>query len=130
MRASVADAHALMGRMGAAFLALFVLVRSLGGPVGNLRGWPRGEHDEGAALEWFMLCKYPPDLAFASATLGVDLALIWALDRVQDPESKRWCAPLLAFGRTPLFFYVGRARRETPAWRRWVTDSPSAARDR
>jgi hypothetical protein len=49
---------------------LFVLVRSLGGPVGNLRGPPRGED---AGVPWLIasltFCKYPPSLAYALWTM-------------------------------------------------------------
>jgi uncharacterized membrane protein len=66
-----------MLQMAGAFLGLFLLVRGLGGKVGNYRGWPR--HDTGASgfMEFFIVCKYPPDLAYALITLAVDFLLIF-----------------------------------------------------
>ena len=82
----------------------FVLVRTLGGSVGNFRGWARGERDVGDKLEWWLTTKYPPDMAYALATLSANLMLLYVFSRVDS--TKRVFEPLLVFGRTPLFFYA------------------------
>lgn len=70
--------------MGALFLVAFVLVRVLGGKVGNYRGWSRGDgRDIGFNIEFFDVCKYPPSPAFALLTLGVDMPLIFLFWRLQ-----------------------------------------------
>jgi uncharacterized membrane protein len=103
---------------GVALLLLFAVVRALGGP-GNLRpaadaGW----------VSFLNVTKYPPSLAFLALTLGVDLVLLFAIAHTpallgargggpaaaggapSGPAARRAKAPLLVFGRTPLFFYV------------------------
>jgi len=57
-------------------LGLFVLIRQWGGVYGNLRGWPRGDTGAGHAIEFFNVCKYPPSVAYALLTTGVNLALL------------------------------------------------------
>ena len=76
----------IMRDMAVAFALAFVVVRMFGGPVGNLRGPPRGENlaadgDWTAqTIEWLTVTKYPPDLAFALVTLSMALGMVWALD--------------------------------------------------
>jgi uncharacterized membrane protein len=80
---------------GAVSLALFVILRGIGG-FGNFvpggSGW----------IAFLNLTKYPPSLAFTSFTLGIDLLLLALLARLSQPLIR----PLLTFGRTALFFYV------------------------
>jgi uncharacterized membrane protein len=47
--------------------------------------------------------KYPPDLPFLGATLGVDLLLLFALSLLPAGRLARW---LQVFGGTALFFYL------------------------
>ena len=46
-----------------------------GGRVGNFRGMPVDQHAT-APLFFFVICKYPPSLAYALLTLGVDMSLL------------------------------------------------------
>jgi len=80
---------------GAALLVVFVAIRSmgLGDPHPALPGF----------IGFMSLTKYPPSPAFFSATLGVDLLLLAVLVAT---VSASWLAPLEAFGRSPLFFYL------------------------
>ncbi len=84
---------------GLALLAGFVAIRLSGGfgnshlPVGP--GW----------MALLTLTKYPPSLAFLSLALGVNGLLLAVLFR-GEPLLHRLGAPLLVFGRAPLFFYV------------------------
>jgi len=116
-----------MAQMAGVFLVAFFLIRSFGGKFGNSRGWPR--HDTGASnfMEFFIVCKYPPDLAYATITLAVDFLLILFfthpmfknVEQVHGDESEdpflichrhgEWghpAKPILVFGRAPLFFYI------------------------
>jgi hypothetical protein len=85
-----------------------------GGRVGNFRGMPVDGAVPGAhphALTFWVICKYPPSLAYALITLGVDMSLLGAFARytIQGPEDslRRFpCRVLLAFGKCPLFFYI------------------------
>ena len=85
---------------GAGALVLFPVVRFIGWPVGDFHppadsGW----------IAFLNLTKYPPSLAFILVTLGIDLVLLAFLSRKEE-ILKRWGKPLLAFGRTALFFYI------------------------
>eukprot|EP00937_MAST-01D_sp_MAST-1D-sp2_P001871 g1871.t1 len=90
-RAAPARAHERSRTHGALLLALFLLLRGVGGSVGNLRGWPRGDGYgvDGAwagvpsLIEFFNVCKYPPSPAYCALTLGVDLLLLWFFWRAQ-----------------------------------------------
>ena len=105
-------AHTMAGLLGILSLVAFNLIRGFGGPVGNLRGWPRGDgHGRISVLiEWFNVCKYPPSLAFALLTVGANLVALsgfWTLQQRCGAEwIEKWLQPLLVFGRAPLFFYM------------------------
>ncbi|MCX7603812.1 MAG: heparan-alpha-glucosaminide N-acetyltransferase domain-containing protein [Bryobacteraceae bacterium] len=84
---------------GAALVSLFAVVRA-GGGFGNLRlaegsGW----------MAWLTVVKYPPSLAFASLMLGLDLLLLWALDRLRN-RARGFTDVLIVYGQAPLFFYI------------------------
>ncbi len=89
----------------------FIVIRSVGGVVGNLRGPGRGDSSQ---LNWLIaaldVCKYPPDLAYATWTTGENLMLLAMLSywqrKVTVPPGSRVLDTLLAFGRVPLFFYL------------------------
>ncbi len=49
--------------------------------------------------------KYPPSLAFASLMLGLDLLLLWLLERIRG-RARRLIEALTVFGQAPLFFYI------------------------
>jgi uncharacterized membrane protein len=51
----------------------------------------------------FLDCtKYPPSLDYLLMTLG-PAAIVWGLASGRD---LRWAAPIITYGRVPLFFYV------------------------
>jgi uncharacterized membrane protein len=84
--------------VGLACLMLFVVVRQAG-------GWGNILPARGAGWMAFLnVVKYPPSLVFILLTLGIDLVLLSALGRVES-SLPRW-HPLLAFGSSPLFFYI------------------------
>jgi uncharacterized membrane protein len=92
--------RAIRGAMitGMIFLALFGLIRAVGGygnfqpPAGS--GW----------IDFLNMIKYPPSLAFTLSTLGTLLLFIVLFDRIEKRWNKRWL-PLIVFGQTALYFY-------------------------
>ena len=92
-RARPKRAHRTAGVAGVAFLLLFVLIRFVGGPFGNLRGWPRGREGSTVPFISFMtICKYPPSIAYVLYTLGVVQCLIaafnWLWNRCGDDSTR------------------------------------------
>jgi uncharacterized membrane protein len=84
--------------VGAVSLALFVLVRGVGG-FGNLHT------PASTGLATFLsLTKYPPSLAFFLFTSGLLFLLLALLAKNGSPLGRRH--PLLVFGNTALFFYT------------------------
>ncbi|CAF1112440.1 unnamed protein product [Didymodactylos carnosus] len=51
-------------------LVIFGLIRSIGGTIGNYRGWSRGERVDSFMLAFLDVCKYPPSFAYATMTLS------------------------------------------------------------
>ncbi len=88
------------GMIGLVFLAGFVLVRSMNG-FGNLRPLPLGTW-----TGFLSAVKYPPSMTFVLLTLGFNLVLLWGISRL---KLDKWGEknPVLVFGRTALFSYVG-----------------------
>lgn len=80
--------------LAAGLIAFALLLRAAGG-WGNIRP-PR----DAGWIEFLNNVKYPPSLVFLSLSIGIDLALLAALQRVSARS------PLLVFGQTPLFFYL------------------------
>jgi uncharacterized membrane protein len=90
-------AYRRAGWAGLASLALFVLVRSVGG-FGNF-------HPPAAGWIGFLnVTKYPPSLSFTLLALGLVLLLV-RLSALAGEGWNRWRQPLLTFGRVALFFY-------------------------
>jgi len=84
--------------VGGVSLALFVLVRGVGG-FGNLHTPSAGDW-----IAFLNLTKYPPSLAFIMFTWGLVLLLLGLLARYAASLGQRH--PLLTFGTTALFFYT------------------------
>jgi len=92
---------------GVSALLVFLWLRALGG-YGNIR-----PPLDASALAFFNVVKYPPALTFLTLTLGIDLLLLWLLARrftgrfaLQKETVPTALAPLVIFGRAPLFFYL------------------------
>ena len=84
---------------GGVLLATFILVRGASG-FGNIRPMSGDSW-----IDFLNLVKYPPSLAFSSLTLGLNLLLLGGLARIRNGW-RIYLAPLVVFGRSPLFFYV------------------------
>lgn len=95
-------------------LLLFVIVRTVGGEYGNLRGWERGDKGAGYWIEFFNVCKYPPSAAYVLLTTGVNLAALTAFRQyelaTEEGRLGYWCVSFIdkirIFGQVPLFFYM------------------------
>jgi uncharacterized membrane protein len=105
----MAFAHLLLQRQDKAYqvaavvglvcLALFPLVRALGG-FGNLR-MPVGQ----SLVDFFNLVKYPPSLSFLLLSLGLDLIVLYLLSRVSS-RLATWGRPLVILGQVALYFFL------------------------
>jgi uncharacterized membrane protein len=92
-------AYRLAGVVGLASLALFPLVRLLGG-FGNLR-MPSGS----TLVDFFNLVKYPPSLSFLLLSLGFDLGVLYLFSRISD-KLVTWGRPVVIFGQAALYFFL------------------------
>jgi len=85
--------------VGVASLALFFVVRGLGG-FGNLR-LPEGH----SVVDFLNLVKYPPSLSFILLALGVDLIFLFVFSR-----ASRWLAAggrvLVRLGQGAMYFFL------------------------
>ena len=96
-----------LGGLGLCALALFAVLRGLNG-FGNM-GLLR---DSLAPLQWLHVSKYPPSVTFVALELGIALALLALLVRVDQGAGRgarglaRALEPLRTLGSTALFFYV------------------------
>ena len=84
---------------GLVFLALFPLVRTLGG-FGNLR-MPPGD----TLIDFFNLVKYPPSLSFLLLALGLDLVALYLLSRA-SAILITWGRPVVVLGQAALYFFL------------------------
>jgi uncharacterized membrane protein len=93
------QAFARAWKLGAVFLAAFVVVRYVDG-FGNIR--PRmGD----SWIDYLNVVKYPPSIAFTLLTTGINLLALGLFGQLAD-RAQAFLWPLAAFGRAPLFFYV------------------------
>ncbi len=87
---------------GAAAVAAFLVVRAVNG-YGDPRPWSTQRDDTFTVLSFLKVTKQPPSLAFVLVTLGLSLPLGVAVERLRGAAGDL----LLAFGRVPLFAFVG-----------------------
>lgn len=105
-----ASVKARQNRLAATSLALlmgFVVLRALNG-YGD-KPWQVGPSALETAMGFINITKYPPSLLFIMLTLGVGLALLWGLERVQQANRGHARAALgwlTVFGAAPMFFYL------------------------
>jgi uncharacterized membrane protein len=91
----------LFVKAGLGSLIVFLVVRGING-YGNMALL----RDNLAVVQWLHTSKYPPSISFSAYAMGIMFLLLallgaWYQKRPGSPGN-----PLLAFGRTPLFFYV------------------------
>jgi uncharacterized membrane protein len=98
----VPEARRLLLRLGVVATLAFILVRARNG-YGDPHPWTPQATTGFTVLSFLNVTKYPPSLDFLLMTLGpAILALAW-FERVgRTPLT----APLITFGRVPLFFYL------------------------
>ena len=97
------DRRRLLLRLGAAIVALFVVLRAtnLYGDPSKWSVQPRGAAF--TALSFLNLSKYPPSLLYLCMTLGPAILLLAFLER---ERRGRIGTALVHYGRVPLLFYV------------------------
>lgn len=85
--------------LGLLFLFGFILIRYLDG-FGNIRPRPGSTW-----IDFLNVVKYPPSMAFTLLTTGINLVILWIIQRMAHRWDKIFY-PLVVFGQAPLFFYV------------------------
>ena len=63
-----------------------------------------GEGKEHPWNAFWVVCKYPPGLAYISLTVGADLVALYLLSLVDS--SRAWARVVLYYGRSALMFYI------------------------
>jgi uncharacterized membrane protein len=86
-------------QLGAAFLALFVVIRAFDG-FGNIR--PRMGN---TWMDFLGVVKYPPAMTFTLLTMGINLLVLWAFAQVGE-RVRKYLQALIVFGKVPMFFYI------------------------
>jgi len=89
-------------QLGLGMTAAFVLVRFVN-VYGDLIRWSAQSTPMFTVLSFLNTTKYPPSLDFLLMTLGPAIAVLGWIDRVSLSPAN----PLLVFGRTPLFYFLG-----------------------
>jgi uncharacterized membrane protein len=122
--------------LGGAAIAAFLVLRTLNG-YGDPNPWAHQAIPRYTALSYLNVTKYPPSLDFVLMTLGpAILALAW-FERVKPSGV---AAPLITFGRVPMFYYllqwfaahgivlaIVMAMHQKPVWLFWHTFPPPSA---
>ena len=100
---SIRSPERVLAWCGVAGLAAFGLVRGLNG-YGNMLLL----RQDSSLIQWLLVSKYPPSLAFTMLELGLMALCLWGLLRFARRRRRAPSArnPLLVFGQTALFFYL------------------------
>ncbi len=95
----------VMGMMGVAMIAGFVILRAWGG-YGEPAPWETQATPLLTALSFINCTKQPPSLLFVLMTLGPAIVALAAIDRVgvRGPVGRA----LVTLGRVPLFYYLSQ----------------------
>lgn len=86
---------------GTGMIVAFLALRAFGA-YGDPNPWRPDESALGTGYNFLSCAKYPPSLCYLLMTLGPALLLVawW------DIRRPAWTAPLVTFGREPMFFYL------------------------
>jgi uncharacterized membrane protein len=86
---------------GTGMIVAFLALRAFGA-YGDPNPWRPDESALGTGYNFLSCAKYPPSLCYLLMTLGPALLLVawW------DIRRPAWTAPLVTFGRVPMFFYL------------------------
>jgi uncharacterized membrane protein len=97
-----AERRKVLVRIGLGMAVAFVVLRAIN-VYGDL--FPRAAQHTPVftALSFLNVTKYPPSLDFLLMTLGPALVALGLLDRVRLSPAN----PLVVFGRTPFFYFLG-----------------------
>jgi uncharacterized membrane protein len=92
----------VMALIGAALLAVFVVVRGIDG-YGN---WHL-HRESGDLLQWLHVNKYPPSITYTTLELGLAFLILAGFTASDDPSQPRWLLDGLAlYGSTAFFYYL------------------------
>jgi len=102
-RANVAvhNRHALLGRVGATAIALFMVLRLING-YGDMHHWSSQSTEILTIMSFLDCTKYPPSLLYTCMTIGPGLLILAAAERWTSPLSRM----MITFGRVPFFYYL------------------------
>jgi uncharacterized membrane protein len=101
MTLDVQQRRRIMTQLGLAMTLAFLVLRAIN-KYGDLQ--PRITGDPTTTILSFLRCtKYPPSLDYLLMTLGPALILLAQFDKIKFSKLN----PLLIFGRTPLFYFLG-----------------------
>jgi uncharacterized membrane protein len=92
----------LLVQLGLGMTVAFLIVRAIN-VYGDPARWSPQSSPIFTVLSFLNTAKYPPSLDFLLMTLGPALAVLGWIDRVTLSPAN----PLLVFGRTPLFYFLG-----------------------
>jgi len=81
---------------GSTFILFFVGLRFM-----NYGNFSIADND--SWIEFFTLVKYPPSIAFALITCGINLVLFFIFSQI---AGQKWLYPIKVFGQTAMFFYI------------------------
>lgn len=96
MQAEPDKIHGYALAIGVALVGLFLLLRF--SEVGNFQKNPYND-----LISFFTLIKYPPSIAYASLTCGINLVLFYFFSIVKEGA---WLKPIRLFGQTAMFYYI------------------------
>jgi uncharacterized membrane protein len=92
---------AVLSQLGIICLIIFFTLRT-SNVYGDPAPWTKQTEISATVMSFFNLQKYPPSMLYLSATLGISLLLLAAME---GKNLKRW-RPVTLFGNVALFYYV------------------------
>lgn len=95
------DRHALLGRIGATAIAVFMVMRLING-YGDMHHWSSQSSEIRTVMSFLDCTKYPPSLLYTCMTIGPGLLILAAAERWTSPLSRA----MITFGRVPFFYYL------------------------
>jgi len=82
--------------VGLSFMACFIALR-----LAEWGNFTIAHNDDW--MHFFTVVKYPPSIAFALITIGINLCLFFVFSTI---ATQKWLHPIKIFGQTAMFFYI------------------------
>jgi uncharacterized membrane protein len=99
--ADTAERKRLLRRLGWGAIALFIVIRALGG-YGDPAPWASQPNPVYTVLSFLNISKYPPSLLYILITIGPALLFLSVAEKPLNAVTR----PLAVFGRVPMFYYL------------------------